>query len=253
MARSQTSFSASIASVWRALRDQSKTYPQTIAVYAGLACIIGVFQPPIWAAISLATIGFSLCSALLYRAADQHGRTTSFITDWRNVFVSHILVAVFFGTVLFIASLFLIILAGVLVAVSGHDPTTADPSDTAASLEALQQSGAIWILYTLLGVGAAGCIWLLARILIAGPATIGEGRVMVFRTWGMTKPLLIRILSIGAFSLLPVVIATGALSALASQIPSPEVGVILRVLAWMPAFLMLHAFAASFYSTRTGA
>jgi membrane-anchored glycerophosphoryl diester phosphodiesterase (GDPDase) len=62
-----------------------------------------------------------------------------------------------------------------------------DPTPAAEKLsDALGQQG-MMIFGLMLGVILVAAIWVNARLILAGPATVAEGRMLAFTTWSWTK------------------------------------------------------------------
>lgn len=156
-----------------------------------------------------------------------------------RILAANALLVFFFSLVTFILSLFLVIFSVILVVASGYDPSSADADDVNASLDALRQSGAIWILYLAISAGALFYAWLVMRLILVGAATFNERRLMVFRTWDWTKDYVRVILSISLLTWVP-----ASIVACAVTIASPsEFRALVFGTAIIPAFYLFHTLA----------
>ncbi len=135
----------------------------------------------------VALVAGVLLSARLYQLAlPEADRSLPQVAQ--RLILSNLLVYIAFGIVLFLLGLFFSITAGILIAVSGYDPSEAgDPADVTTSIVALSSSGAGVVIYLLLAVALAGLIYLSLRLVLYGAATAAEGRPLVFETWGWTR------------------------------------------------------------------
>lgn len=62
-----------------------------------------------------------------------------------------------------------------------------------------------------LGLSLVGLVFLLTRLTLFAPATVLEGRVLTFRTWGWTRGETVRIFAAGALVIVPLFLASFAL------------------------------------------
>jgi hypothetical protein len=75
---------------------------------------------------------------------------------------------------------------GVLFSVRGIDPTALNAQDPNAIIAALGPGGVLAM--AVIGLALlAPVLWFYARLILASPATIAEGRMMAFQTWKWTK------------------------------------------------------------------
>ncbi len=167
--------------------------------------LIAVYNPTfVGLCFALVWLGFGASLTVRTMLGSQVG--ASIVSDgWRSIAV-YSLIAAFFALVGFVIALALIIFSVVLVVASGHDPSTIAATETDASLEALRQSGAIWILYALLIAGAGVLVWLALRLTLCLPATLTQQRLHIFRTWGQTKGHILNVSAVAAFALLPALV-----------------------------------------------
>ena len=104
------------------------------------------------------------------------------------------------------------VILGVMLAGRGIDPNAVG-QDPAALVAALGPGGGA--ILTIVGLLAlAGVLWFYARLALAAPATIGEGRMMAFRTWRWTRGNGWLILGAIVLVTFPLSVATGIVSAL---------------------------------------
>lgn len=98
------------------------------------------------------------------------------------MFVSFIVCVIAFFVILLVIS--------ALIARSGVDPTAwqgLPPADAAARLTAALGSEGRIVFFALAAALTAFMLWITARLALAAPATVAEGRALVFSTWGWTK------------------------------------------------------------------
>ncbi len=143
--------------------------------------------------------------------------------DERNV-VGVTLSIGFFYLIVFFVGLFILMGAlAFLLAGAGIDSESLQglPPEEAARtfIAALGNDGRV-VFFVLLALLAAGLLWLSARLALALPATVAEGRALAFTTWGWTKG------NSGSIAACLVLLALGgiALSVLAVLLPSVVVG-----------------------------
>ena len=154
--------------------------------------------------IALGLVGFGASLTARAMLGAQVGAGVS-SDGWRSVAVYYLITFVF-SLAGFVVALALIIFSVVLVVASGHEPSGVASTDTDASLQALRNSGAIWILYALLAAGAGVLIWFALRLTLAVPATLTAQRIHVFRTWGQTKGQIRSLVGVCGFALLPAIL-----------------------------------------------
>ena len=119
-------------------------------------------------------------------------------------------VLLFFFLIVGVIGLFLpSILAGVVLGAVGVAPPApgATPQDLIASLGPAGASALLLVMAPLL----LALIWLGARLILARPASLAEGRVLAFETWAWTKGNALRI--VGAVLLLGLPLTLAALAA----------------------------------------
>lgn len=167
--------------------------------------------------------------------------------------------------IVFMLALFLIIFAVVLVIGSGYDPSQGDANDVTGSVEALRESGAIYLLYTMLFLAIAGFAGVLVRLAAFAPATVDNHQIMIFQTWRWTKHKILDFLpAMLALQLLPIVVIFylageigryGQRAIPASMSGVSQVEVVLthfavsavQVSLWLPAVLLGHGLATAIY------
>lgn len=148
-------------------------------------------------------------SCAVYRMSIKPTPKGSFWGDFFRLTVANFLFALVMAVVLFIAGLALIIISVVLVAASGYEPTASNADDVNASIDALRASGAIWVLYAMIGACVGGVVWMALRLFIYGAATVARGQILVFQTWPWTKR---RLLVIAPLVLALIAIPLGVIS-----------------------------------------
>lgn len=149
----------------------------------------------LWLCVSLVTV-FVGCfwSADMYRKLMPKDAPQSLFVDAGRLFLANLAVYGLYFILGFLLTLFFSIFAGVLIGTAGYDPSSqASPEQVQQSIEALNSSGGAVLLYILLVVAAAGVIWLGLRLFLFGAATVGEGRLTIFRSWRWTRGHVVRI------------------------------------------------------------
>lgn len=110
--------------------------------------------------------------------------------DERNVVGVSLSLAFFFSIVIVVSVLIIGAALGALLAGSGMDPESMQrlPAEERMQtfMEALGNDGRV-VLLTLAAAVLAGLIWLSARLALAVPATVAEGRMRAFSTWSWTR------------------------------------------------------------------
>lgn len=242
------------------------------AVYAVLATtgLVGGLAgyAIVWAAIS----GWSVA---MFRFLLPIGVTGRFQQDVGRVFAATGLVHLVYGLMVFILVLFLVIFSVILVVVSGVTPSGSDSADVSKSIAALQQSGAIWLIYAVMLAASGVFVWFGLRLILFAAATATRGRVLVFQTWPLTKGSVLPIGALaalfiaapigGALYLGDVTAASLGLSKLASQSDPavsgvvqtevyPQLGLLkfLQTLYFAPAIVLTNSLAATLYKTLRG-
>ncbi len=164
-------------------------------------------------------------SCAVYRMNIKQTPKGSFWGDFFRLTVANFLFALVMAVVLFIAGLALIIISVILVAASGYEPTASNADDVGASIDALRVSGAIWILYAMIGACVGGVVWMALRLFVYGAATVARGKVLVFQTWPWTKR---RLLMIAPLVLALLVIPLGIILYVSAETGSAVVLALLR-------------------------
>ncbi len=254
-------------------------------LYASVASAIGLYQEYgyMFADLSLlagSSIIWILAGLLVscawavsvYQGLLPGSSKNTVAVDTGKLLVANLLVILVFILVAFMIGLFLVIFSGIMIAASGYDPSGSDAADISGSIAALQASGGIWMIYAISAVGLAILIWFGVRLILYGAATVAQGRVIVFQSWGLTKGAtlkiaLLTVLFVGVpLALMAVANEATAhvlgLKTLWSEVgisfeesATPVTGGILQsVMAWglsalyqMPVFLLGHSLAAALY------
>lgn len=168
---------------------------------------------------------------------------------------AHLLVQLAFGLLCFFVFLFLIIFAGILVAVSGNDPSQTDVASADASLAALQDTGAIWLLWGVCIAAIAGLYWFAMRLVASGPASLDRGRLIIFQSWPWTRGQSWR-LAFLVFTLqaVPLILGFWAITALEASSNTagqdPRLASLVAAgmaVALLPAIYLGHALAVTVY------
>ena len=186
--------------------------------FNGLAADGGSFTL-LWLCVSLMTV-FVGCfwSADMYRKLLPGEGGQSLFVDTGRLFAANLAVYGLYFILGFLLTLFFSIFAGILIGTTGYDPSSEAASSEAVwqSIEALNTSGGAVVLYVLLLAAALGLVWLGLRLFLFGAATVGEGRMTIFRSWGWTRGHVLKIAALWALlQLLPWIVlwalATGLL------------------------------------------
>jgi len=254
-------------------------------LFAGVTVAFGLYDeysnlaysPGLIALLALAGILLGLASSCawavsVYRRLLPRVSQNSFAADTSKLVVANILVILVFVLVAFMIGLFLVIFSGIMIVASGYDPSGRDAADISGSIAALQASGGIWLIYALSAVGMVVLVWFGLRLILYGVATVIQGRVIVFRSWGLTKGAAVKIALLAAlFVGVPFVLlmlanettahmlgletwwAEGGFSFEESATPVTG-GILQSTLGWglaalyqLPVFLLGHSLAAALY------
>lgn len=189
----------------------------------------------------------SALGAAIYRRLLSFRSGATILSGTRQLFLVSTLVWIAISIVAFIAGLTLVLMSGVLVVASGYDPSGGEASDVSGSLEALQASGAVWILYAAIGGSFAVLVWFLTRLCLAGAATITSGKVKVFQTWGVTKDVARPILLLLAMFICGPMAVVWAILGLVSAAIGPLGVVILGAFLVGLILVVFHVLSASLF------
>jgi hypothetical protein len=113
-----------------------------------------------------------------------------FGADERNVLGVTFAIGFFFLIVIVVGMIIIGASLGALLAGSGASPDSlanAPPEEAMRNLMAALGNDGRIVFLGLLGLMAAGLIWLSARLALALPATVAEDRMRAFSTWSWTK------------------------------------------------------------------
>ena len=254
-------------------------------LYASVTTVIGLYgdygslfdNPGLLIGLALIEVLIALAlsctwAVAVYRRLLPHYSQSSVMSDIGKLIIANLLVIMVFILVVFIVSLFLVIFSGILIVVSGYDPSGSDAADISGSVAALQASGGIWLIYAVSAAGLAVLIWFGLRLMLYGASTVVQGRVIVFQSWGLTKGAVLKIALLAALLIgAPVVLAIIAGEATShvlgletwwsgegfnfEESATPVTGGILQsALGWglvalyqLPVFLLGHSLAAALY------
>lgn len=208
-----------------------------LLVASVLPAVIGV---PLGVMACIWLVAVSRAAAFIYTELFESADTERLITPALRLLAANALLVFFFSLVSFILGLFLIIFSVILVVVSGYDPSSADPGDVNASLDALRASGAIWLLYLAMLAGAFFYVWLMLRLILVGAATFRERRLMIFRTWDWTKGRVRDIFTTALCTWIP----ASVVAVVATLIAPPQFQFVVFGLCIVPAFCLFHLQAA---------
>lgn len=204
-----------------------------------------------------------LWSASMYRIGLRRGKGyRSFLKDVTRLVAGNLLIYFAAGMILFFVALFIGLFSMVLAATTGADPSSGDGTDISGTMQALQDSGMIWLLYSLMATTAIGIGWFAIRLLTFGAATVSQKEIRVFQTWPITKPLTSQLL---IRALILQVLPFAALFTLAEVIclliglptffrPDPSFGqggmaisIAIHLIFLAPFWIIGHSFAISAY------
>jgi len=254
-------------------------------LYAGVTLVTGLFTEyghqfySYGLYSSLAIIGgfaalASSCAwaVSVYRGLLPRSSQGSVAADISKLVIANLLVFLVFALVAFMIGLFLVIFSGIMIAASGYDPSGSDAADISGSIAALQASGGIWMIYALSAAGLVVLIWFGLRLILYGAATVIQGRVIVFQSWGLTKGAVVKIallavLFMGVPFVLMVIAGEATAHVLGLEtfwseagfsfeesatpvtggILQSAIGWVLTALYQMPGFLLGHSLAAALY------
>ncbi len=206
----------------------------------------------LFAAFAFAVLyAHSLFSASMYRVILPRQGTLR-ASAWQ-LLLAWLLLITATAIILFILSLFFSLFSVILIAISGYDPTEGDPTDVTGSLEAMRESGAIWLLYALLATALVGLCWYAIRVMTFAAATTSRAKVHVFRTWGFTKG---HLKLLAPAMLILIVLPIGLLGGVVSLLPAATetslargFSASLQTLILLPSAWIGHGFAAEVYRT----
>ncbi len=249
--------------------------------YYLIACLISValytasayfFMPPLVDyTVYIVELALScMVTVVFYRLAVEVGNPArKLIRDTRNLFWASVLVGLLYLILIFIIALFLMLFSGILLAISGFDPSQADNGSSAANpapqdlfySEAIDEvlfSPSGVILALLVSVAVGGLAWLAARLVLFGIVTVVSGRIRIFQTWAWTGGAARNIAwSSGFMVVLPFLISVMALYLLDAQLSPTDEGapwqsvlifnLIAYILYW-PAMLLGHGYAVAVYN-----
>ncbi len=160
-------------------------------------------------AVFLAT-AWSVLSAAVYARALPAGLARSFgVAVWHQL-LALTAVVMLFGIIAFLLGLFVVIAAGIMLAVAGYEPNEAgDPTQVTEALTTLLTSGGGLVVYLMLLAAMAFLAWLSVRLFLFGAATAAEGRVTIFRSWPWTGRRAFQIVWIALFTVvIPLVVVS---------------------------------------------
>ncbi len=212
--------------------------------YGGLSA--GMVMP--FAVLKLAILLGPAClwGAAIYQKLLPGDRSGRLSKATGKLALASLLVYLLFFLLVFIAALFLILISVILVVASGYTP--GNGSGASGSISALEASGAIWLLYALCAAVIVLLVWFGLRLILFGAATVTAGRVVVFRSWGLTGGAVIKI----ALLCLVLIGSPAILSSLILELTSRMFGqavmfAIMTVLFQLLFFLLGHSLAAALY------
>lgn len=221
-----------------------------------------------FAQIALILPGMALFCVWSYRAYQASGlgaTDAKLVAGSAKLALAYGLVAMALFLIAFMLGLFLIIFSVVLVIGSGYDPSQGGADDVSGSVQALRESGAIYLLYAMLFVAVIGFCAGLVRLAVFAPATVDAHQIKIFQTWPWTKH---KILSLSPAVLLlqivPICMAIyfgrelrmyGDQAARAIGSGDAQLGTFLigfgatavQLCLWMPALMLGHGLAAAIY------
>jgi hypothetical protein len=175
---------------------------------------------------TMASILFGLAySAFTYRLALRNDASGFFGLkigrDESNLLGAAIVVGFFFLIVIVVCIVIFSIALLPAAAQAKVDLGSVAPGDKAALLEAFgaifKGPGGPYLIAIALGL-AGFIIWLSLRLFLVNVATIAEGRIMAFSTWGWTKGDTLRILAAAMMVLFPIALVIGLSLAILGQV-----------------------------------
>jgi hypothetical protein len=175
---------------------------------------------------TLASILFGLAySAFSYRLAlrkDASGFFGLKIGKDESNLLGAAFVVGFFFLIVIVVCIVIFSLAMIPAAAQAKvDLASVAPGDEAAMLEAFgaifKGPGGPYLIATALGLGGF-IIWLSLRLFLVNAATMAEGRIMAFSTWGWTKGDTLRILAAAMMVLFPIALVIGLALAVLGQV-----------------------------------
>ncbi len=156
----------------------------------GLQSLAALFAPYPFLAVAM---------AIFFRREAGKPREGSILPDAILMLAGYLLVPLLLGIVLFLAGSFLMVAAGVFVGASGADLSGAQSGEELVETFRAALTGGAWIFLALLTlVAGMFAIWLWLRLILWAPASIDAGRLMIFRTWGLTRGHVLKLVA-GAF------------------------------------------------------
>ena len=130
---------------------------------------------------------------LMYRRGLQLDRQGQWISDSWKLGLAQALVYMLFAILLVLIVMFLAVFGGILAGAAGLDPSAVADSFSAGNIREALGGTEVFVLSALIAVSVLALLWVSARLMVFGVATIDEGRLMIFRTWSWTKGAVIKI------------------------------------------------------------
>jgi len=130
----------------------------------------------------------ALAGAIFYRRAFRAEAQHQLLPSALILLIGEILVQLLFLILLFLMALLIVLVAGIFVGASGADFTGIETSD--ALVDAFQNSlslPAVIVLVALMLAAFLALGWIAVRLSLWGAATVFEGRLLIFQTWGWTR------------------------------------------------------------------
>lgn len=219
------------------MRDSLRTVAPAAVMFAVATALAGVVAPAPGAVsaagteivsliATLVSILFGLAySAFNYRLALRNDASGFFGLkigrDESNLLGAAIVVGFFFLIVVVFAIVIFSIALLPAAAQAKVDLRSVAPGDEAAMLEAFgaifKGPGGPYLIAIALGL-CGFIIWLSLRLFLVNAATMAEGRIMAFSTWGWTKGDTLRILAAAMMVLFPIALVIGLALAVLGQV-----------------------------------
>ena len=168
-------------------------------IYTSLGDSLGGLLSALMTIIISAPMG-----VLMYRRGLELDRTGQWVADSWSLGLAQLLVYMLFGILLVLIFMFLAIFVGILAGASGFDPSVIADSFEGGRISETLGGIEVFLLSALVIISLFALLWVSIRLVVFGVATVNEGRLMIFRTWGWTKGNAIKIGTFSVIVLLPI-------------------------------------------------
>lgn len=219
----------------------------TALVGAGIQCVI--WSSPGWA-LPLALLSVFVSVPFLagqYRRALGLGPCALQLGADEACLAGAVGAVYFFFGILMIIGLFLVVIAATIGLMASGVDLRSVPQEPQALLEAIGPRG-VFVLLVCASPLLFAVIWVNARLICYGAASIDQKRIMAFSTWGWTKGSALRIFAAILVLSLPLALGVGVAQGAASAILLGIGGEPEALIASRPVPVFLYAWITQFIS-----